>query len=56
MVIPPGNPEALARAIVSLLKDPKRRREMALQAKNKAKTDLSWKAVARKTAEVYLSL
>jgi len=56
LVIPPGNPEALARAIVSLLKDPKRRREMALRAKNKAETDLSWKTVARKTAEVYLSL
>ena len=53
IIVPPKNPEALAEAIVKLLKDDKLRRQMGKNAYKKLKTDLSWDKIAEKTIEVY---
>ena len=52
-IVPPRNPEALADAIVKLLKDGKLRKEMGENAYKKLKTDLSWDKIAEKTIKVY---
>lgn len=52
-IAPPRNPEALAEAIIKLLKDEKLREEMGENAYRKLKTDLSWDNIAEKTIEVY---
>ena len=52
-IVPPRNPEALADAIVKLLKDAKLRKEMAENAYKKLKTDLTWGKIAEKTIKVY---
>jgi glycosyltransferase involved in cell wall biosynthesis len=52
-IVPPKNPEALAEAIVKLLKDEKLRKQMGENAYKKLKTDLSWDNIAEKTIEVY---
>ena len=52
-IVPPRNPEALAYAIIKLLKNEKLRKEMGENAYKKLKTDLSWDNIAEKTIEVY---
>jgi len=52
-MVPPKNPEALADAIVKLLKHEKLRKQMGENAYNKLNTDLSWDTIAEKTIEVY---
>jgi glycosyltransferase involved in cell wall biosynthesis len=55
-VVPPRDPEALAEAIVRLMKDQKLRRSMGKKAKAKADTELSWESIAGKTKNVYALL
>ena len=52
-IVPPRNPEALADAIVKLLKDDKLRKQMGENAYKKLKTDLSLDKIAEKTIKVY---
>lgn len=52
-LVPPRDRDSLAEAIISLLKDEKKRHEMGRRAWNKAQTDLSWSAIAEKTVRVY---
>lgn len=52
-IVPPRNSEALAEAIINLLKDEKLRKQMGENAYKKLKTDLSWDKIADKTIEVY---
>ncbi|NQE52738.1 Trehalose synthase, partial [ANME-1 cluster archaeon GoMg3.2] len=52
-IVPPKNPEALADAIIKLLKDEKLRKKMGENAYKKLKTDLSWDKIAEETIEVY---
>jgi len=52
-VVPPRDPEALAKAIVRLLKDEKLRREMGDNAFAKLKADFSWGKIADETIGVY---
>lgn len=52
-VIPPNDPEALADAIVRLLKDDELRKTMGQNAFKKAKNELSWGNVAKMTINIY---
>jgi len=53
MVVPPRDEAALAEAIVSVLGDRERRREMGRKAYQKATTELSWDTIAQQTLAVY---
>ncbi len=52
-IVPSKDPEALAKAIVRLLKDDRLRREMGESAFTKLKTDFSWDQIADVTIGVY---
>ncbi|MBM3497242.1 MAG: glycosyltransferase family 4 protein [Armatimonadetes bacterium] len=52
-VVPPGDAAALAEAVVSILRDPERRREMGRNAYRKATAELSWASIAERTLRVY---
>jgi len=52
-IVPPGDPEALAHAVIRLLRDEKLRRQMGENAYRKLKKDFSWDNIARRTLEVY---
>ncbi len=52
-LVDPADPPGLAAAIVTLLEDPQRRREMGQRALARARGELSWAAIARQTVHVY---
>ena len=52
LVVPPRDPEALADAIIKLLKDDALRKNMEENARKKAQ-ELSWDNIAKKHIEVY---
>lgn len=52
LLVPPRDPQALANAIIRLLKDPDLRAEMERNVKIKA-SELSWDNIAKKTMEIY---
>ena len=52
-IVPPKDSEALASAIIKLLKDDKLRYKMGENAYKKMKEELSWDKIAEKTIEVY---
>jgi glycosyltransferase involved in cell wall biosynthesis len=52
-VVPPGETAALAEAINRLIADPARRAELSAAAAALASGELSWPAIARRTAELY---
>ena len=53
VLVPPGEPAALAHALRELLADPARRAAMSAGARARAVERLSWTATARGTVEVY---
>ncbi|WP_230741703.1 glycosyltransferase family 4 protein [Methanooceanicella nereidis] len=53
LVIQPGNPEALAAAIIKLLKDRGLRKRMGENAYKKLNTDLSWENISKRTIDIY---
>jgi glycosyltransferase involved in cell wall biosynthesis len=52
-IVPPRNPEQLAKAVIDLLKDRKKRKRMGENAFRKTQEELAWKNIALKTKEVY---
>ena len=55
LLVPPGNPEALARAMIKLLRDPQLARQMGKAGKIKSETELNWaKGIGDQTREAYL--
>jgi glycosyltransferase involved in cell wall biosynthesis len=52
-IVPPRDPEALAKALVEILKNQDLRETMGKNALAKAETELSWTAIAKKTTEIY---
>ena len=52
-IVPPKNPEKLAEAIIALLRDKKKRREMGENGYKKTEGELSWDNIATKTIEIY---
>ncbi len=55
LLVPPGNPEALASAILALLADEHRRQALGAQARVRAES-FSWEHVAERLAHVYSDL
>lgn len=55
-IVPSKDSNALAEAIIKLLKDDKLRNEMGENAQRKMKEELSWDKIAEKTIEVYKSV
>lgn len=53
LLVPPKDVNALAEAIIKLLKDDKLRKEMGENAYRKMKEEMSWDKIAEKTIEVY---
>jgi glycosyltransferase involved in cell wall biosynthesis len=53
LLVPPGDEDALAEAIMDLLADPGRRAEMGRYARYLAETRYAWPAIARQTLAVY---
>jgi len=53
VLVPPGNPEALAAAINRLLADPEERRRLEQRAAAAAAGPLSWDRIAEQTASLY---
>ena len=53
ILVPPGDPEALARAILRLMQDEDQRTRLASAALVRCKTDLSWDSIALKTIDLY---
>jgi glycosyltransferase involved in cell wall biosynthesis len=52
-IVPPRDSQALAEAVIRLLKDKKLRKEMGENAYKKLKEDFSWDRITEKTLEVY---
>lgn len=52
-IVPSKDSNALAEAIIKLLKDDKLRKEMGENAHRKMKNELSWDKIAERTVEVY---
>jgi glycosyltransferase involved in cell wall biosynthesis len=55
LLVPPGEPRALADAVISLLRDPARRRELGRAARTRVEERFSWGQAARETSESYHS-
>jgi glycosyltransferase involved in cell wall biosynthesis len=53
LLVPPGQPPALAAAIVRLLTDARARDEMSAAAARIPSTELSWDTIAERTEQVY---
>jgi glycosyltransferase involved in cell wall biosynthesis len=56
VLVPPEDPEALAKAISSLAEQPEARRALAARAPARIEAAYSWPRVAARTAEVYAEL
>jgi glycosyltransferase involved in cell wall biosynthesis len=56
LLVPPGQPPALAAALVAMLTDPRRRAEMAAAGAQRVERDFSIDRAARRTAELYEQL
>ncbi|MBN1453544.1 MAG: glycosyltransferase family 4 protein [Anaerolineales bacterium] len=53
LLVPPRDPESLAKAIITLLKNREMRLEMGRRALQKAETELSWSEIAQQTLRIY---
>ncbi len=56
LLVPPGNVQALADAIIDLLSDRQLQQKMQLAALSRSKNDLNWSNIAAQTVEVYQKL
>lgn len=53
VLVEPGNPDALARAVIGLLRDPDRRKRFGAHARWRATTEFTWERTARATYDGY---
>ena len=53
MLVPPGDPAALAGAVVALLEDEARRRMLGAAARELARERYSWDDIARRLVGIY---
>jgi starch synthase len=56
LLVPPGDPPALARAINTLVTDPRRAAEMGRLGRKRAVADFGWDGIAAQTAALYAEL
>jgi starch synthase len=56
LLVPPGDPEALADALNALLRDPDRARAMGQAGRKRAVAEFGWSAIAAQTADLYAEL
>jgi glycosyltransferase involved in cell wall biosynthesis len=56
LIVPPGDDEALAAALLELLRDEARRTAMGRAAADMVSGDLSWDRIAERTETVYESV
>ncbi len=56
LLVPPGDPRALADALVALAEDEPRRRALGVAARRVALERYSWDEVARRLREIYEAL
>jgi alpha-maltose-1-phosphate synthase len=56
LLVPPGDPEALADALNALLRDPDRARAMGLAGRKRAVAEFGWAAIAAQTVNLYAEL
>jgi phosphatidyl-myo-inositol alpha-mannosyltransferase len=55
-LVPPGDPQALAAAVISMLRDEPRRRELGAAAREYARRHYDWRDIAGRLVEIYESL
>ena len=56
LLVPPGDPVALAAALNALILDPARAAAMGAAGRKRAAAEFGWDAIAAQTAELYASL
>jgi alpha-maltose-1-phosphate synthase len=56
LLVPPGDPEALADALNTLVRDPAKAATMGKAGRERAVTEFSWTTIAAQTAQLYASL
>jgi alpha-maltose-1-phosphate synthase len=56
LLVPPGDPEALAGALNALLRDPARAAAMGEAGRKRAVAEFGWAAIAAQTADLYAEL
>jgi starch synthase len=56
LLVPPGDPEALAAALNVLLRDPDRAQAMGQAGRKRAVAEFGWPAIAARTADLYAEL
>ena len=56
VLVPPGEPDALADAVVGLLEDEPRRERQGAAARRLARERYSWDDIGRRLAEIYREL
>ncbi|HEX3492728.1 MAG TPA: glycogen synthase [Streptosporangiaceae bacterium] len=56
LLVPPGDPEALGRALTALVQDPARAAEMGRLGRKRAIAEFSWTTIAAQTAKLYAEL
>ncbi len=56
VLVPPGDPASLTRAIVDVLDHPELARRLSEAGYRRVQNHLTWKAAAQKTAQVYRSV
>ena len=53
LLVPRDDPDALAKAVATLLEQPEMRREMGARARPRVEATFSWRRVAERTARIY---
>jgi starch synthase len=56
LLVPPGDPEALAAALNTVLRDPDRAQAMGQAGRKRAVAEFGWPAIAAQTADLYAEL
>lgn len=53
LLVPPGDPQALAAALNALVREPQRARAMGVAGRHRAVTEFDWTSIAQLTAQLY---